>query len=127
MHIIVFLRNWMRPNHYFYSISFLDEITKIGYAGTRRVSDNQPGSQVNNLCSVLNHFLGSIFNVSPRAAITSSISNQFQFIILIVNAKRSFPVTERSKAFTSGTGMVTVTDNNSNFNFIFHYYFLLLD
>ena len=109
----------MRSNNNIYSILFPDEIAEIVYIWTRRIPNNQSGGKVDNLCSILLHFLWSVFNISSRVTTAASEPNELYFLPLI-NTERSLPVAESPQAFTSSTGTVAVTDDDSNFGFIVH-------
>ena len=118
VHIEVFLGNGMSAIYHFDIKPFFQEIFESGDIGTRRITDNHPCCQVDNLCAISDHFTSGIFNIATRAAVTGSVANKFWSCF--INTKCTFSVFKRFKAFSPCTPAISVTDNNSNFYGICH-------
>jgi hypothetical protein len=91
------------------------------YMGTRRIADNQPGSQVNDPCPVLHHLFTSVLDISARASITRRVANQFH-IRAGIYTESAFFVLHRTEAFPTGTVAVAIANNDPYLYFFAHYY-----
>jgi hypothetical protein len=115
MHLQVFERYGMSTNHYRDLITGFYELLELPKARARRIANNQPGGQMNNLGSIFYHLFGHILNIASRAASTVRISHHLYWLILGVSGKTANPFSNCPKAFATSAALVATTDDNPDF------------
>ena len=97
MDLMVFLRCGVGPYHYFYLVSFLDEVPEMFKIGARRISDYHASCQMNYLSTIFNHLLGRIFDVTSRTTSKGGVTDQFQNMDEILRVVKAMQISDKNK------------------------------
>jgi len=109
----------MRANDHLQAIFRRDEIPKTGNMRARGIPDEHSRGKVYDLGSVFLHLFRGGFYVPTRTAITCGKSNELNLVVL-VHAECPFLAVQRTEAFSTGAGMVAMTNDDSDPGFLAH-------
>jgi hypothetical protein len=85
-----------------------------------RIANQQPGSQVDHLCSIFHHFLSRVFDIAAWASVASGVAHQLNLRIGILG-KCAFLVPYRPQAFSPRAGAIAVANNDPDLYFVNHF------
>ena len=73
----VLLRNWVRASDNGNLVAALDERFKVLDSRTGRIANDESCCQMNDLGTILNHFLGDILDIASGTAAAGRVSDDF--------------------------------------------------
>lgn len=109
----------MRANDHLQTELRRNEVTKVGNMRTRRITDEHSRGKVYDLGSVFLHLFRSGFDVPTWAPVARGKSNELNLVVL-VHAECPFLAVQRTEAFSTGAGMVAMTNDDSDPGFLAH-------
>jgi len=101
------------------AVTLLHKTREVIDAGTGRIADEETRGQMDVGDAVLDHFLSGVFDIPARAAAAAREARHLDLRAL-VGGKGSFPIPERSKAFSSGAASIAIADDDADASFISH-------
>jgi len=121
VHINVLFRDGVRAHHDPDPVSFFQKGFKCIDMGSRGITNDQAGGQMNNFSTVFDHLFSHIFYVAAGAAVTGAVSNQLDLAVC-VQAKGPFPVSHCAQALAARTAAVAIANHYSDLRFGTHFY-----
>lgn len=119
MQIQIFLGDGMRANHNFYPVALLQVIDEGLDIWARWIANQHPGSQVDDLGTIPDHFFAGVFDIAAWATIAGRVAHQLNLGIAILG-KGAFLFLHRPKAFPAGTVAVAVANYDSDLYRVAH-------
>ena len=116
---IVVLRDRVGPDNHVNAVFFTEEPREVSDARAGWISDHHSGREEDDLCPVLLHLLGHVFDVSTGTPVAGGKPDKFN-IPALVPFECTLLVAQRTEAFSPRTGPVAVTDDDSQLYCLSH-------
>lgn len=124
MSLHVFLRDGMGAHDHGQSVDCFDKRLEVADIRTRRITDYQAGSQMNDLGAVFIHLLWDILDVSAGAAAAIRITDDFHRFCDRVTGKSANAFPQRAETLPPPAILVACADDDTDLGHIklFSYY-----